>query len=67
MKNDVMPSIIKMERELLNRLVSEVKETVATEVHLPKTKKNVFRVVDLWNIQRRMRSANSLRRVPYSL
>lgn len=62
MKNDVIPSIVKMEKELLKRLVTEVKETVATDVHVPKAKKNAFSVVDLWNIQRNMKSASRLRR-----
>ncbi len=62
MKNDVMPSIVRMEKEVLKRLVTEVKETVASDVHVPKAKKNAFRVVDLWNIQRNMKSANRPRK-----
>jgi len=62
MKNDVMPSVVQMEAELLQRLVTEVKETVATDVHVPKAKKNVLRVVDVWNIQRNMKSASRRRK-----
>ena len=62
MKNDVMPSVVQMEPELLKRLVTEVKETVAIDVHTTKAKKNALRVVDLWNIQRNVRSANRMRK-----
>lgn len=62
MKNDVMPSIVQMEPEVLKRLVSEVKETVATDIHVPKAKKNALRVVDLWNIQRNVKSASRMRK-----
>ena len=60
MKNDVMPSVVQMEPELLERLVTEVKETVASDVCVPQAKKGTFGVVDLWNIQRNMKSANRL-------
>jgi hypothetical protein len=62
MKNDVMPSIVQMEAELLKRLVIEVKETVATDLNLAQGKKSTFSVVDLWNIQRKAKSASSIRR-----
>ena len=62
MKNDVMPSVVRMERELLKRLVTEVKETVAIDVKAPQAKRNTLRVVDLWNIQRNARSARSMRK-----
>jgi hypothetical protein len=56
MKNDVMPSIVQMEPGVLKNLVTEVKETVATGIVLPKSKKR-FGLADLWNIQRNNRSA----------
>ena len=62
MKNDVMPSVVQMEPELLKRLVTEVKETVAIDVQTPKAKRNALKVVDLWNIQRSMKSASSMRK-----
>jgi hypothetical protein len=62
MKNDVMPSVVQMEPELLKRLVTEVKETVAIDVQAPKAKRNALKVVDVWNIQRSMRSASSMRK-----
>jgi hypothetical protein len=62
MKNDVMPSVVQMEPELLKRLVTEVKETVAVDVKVPQAKRNTLRVVDLWNIQRNIKSAGSMRK-----
>jgi hypothetical protein len=56
MKNDVMPSIVQMEPGVLKNLVTEVKETVATGIVLPKPKKT-FGAADLWNIRRNARSA----------
>ena len=65
MTSNVMPSIVKMEAEVLKQLVAEVKETIATDLSLDETTKNSsFRAVDLWNIQRKMKSAHlSFRRV----
>lgn len=58
MKSNVMPSIVKIEANELEKLVQEVKETVATDVIRVKKAKRVFSVVDLWNIQRRMKTAS---------
>lgn len=55
--DNVMPSIVQLEVEVFNNLVKEVKETVATDVALAGTRKPVFRVIDLWSIQRKMKSA----------
>ena len=62
MKNDVMPSIVQMEAEELKQLTAEVKETIATNIKLEKTKTNnrSFGIVDLWNIRRNARSASSM-------
>jgi len=58
MKSSVMPSIVQMEEELLKQLVTEVKETVATDFQMRKTaKKPSFGTLDLWNIQRKKKSA----------
>jgi hypothetical protein len=46
-----------MEADILKRLVTEVPETVATDVQLSKAKKNTFGVVSLWNIRRNSRYA----------
>jgi hypothetical protein len=64
MTSNVMPSIIQIEEESLKKLVTEVKETLATDLNLetrtPKNKK--FGIVDMWNCQRNVRTAVSMRR-----
>lgn len=62
MKNDVMPSVIRMDAEALKTLLTEVKETVATDYKLPEQPKRSFGMVDLWNIRRNAKSASSLMR-----
>ena len=64
MNSNVMPSIVQIEEGKLRNLVSEVKETVATDINLqsPGTKQKKFGIVDLWRIQNKMRTATSLRR-----
>jgi len=57
MKLDVKPSFIKMEKETLDQLVTEVKETIAV-VDLNKKRKRSFGLVDLWNIRRNAKSAS---------
>ena len=57
MKSDLVHSIVQMEADVLKRLVTEVPETVAMDVQLPKEKKNSFGVVSLWNIRRNSRYA----------
>jgi len=48
-----------MESGELKELVTEVKETIASNVN----EKYVFSAADLWNIQKSMRTAQSLRRI----
>ena len=60
MENDVMPSIVQMEYGVLKELLTEVKETLATDVKLSEPKKKVFGIVDLWNIRRNNKTASRL-------
>ncbi|MFC0776192.1 hypothetical protein [Terrimonas alba] len=60
MKSDVMPSLIQMEYGVLKELLTEVKETVATDVKLPEPKKKTFGIVDLWSIRRNNKTASRL-------
>ena len=64
MTSNVMPSIVQIEEESLKHLVTEVKETLATNIKLqPATLKNKrFGIVDMWNCQRNIRTAASMRR-----
>ena len=50
-----MPSRVQMEADLLNNLLNEVKETVATELVISGTKSNALKAVDFWKIQRNAR------------
>ena len=59
MKNDVMPSIVQMAPDELKVLLTEVKETVATGIVMPKTVKKSFSAADLWSIRRNATSAVS--------
>lgn len=62
--SNVMTSIVQIEKEELRQLVTEVKETLATnlqlEVKSAKTKR--FTTIDLWKCQNKMRTASTLRR-----
>jgi len=59
MNSGIMPSRVQMEPILLQQLVAEVKETIATGVNGPATPKpSCFKAINLWNIQRRGRYAN---------
>ena len=64
MNSNVMPSIVQIEKENLEKLVTQVKETLATNINLQPTKiKNKrFGIVDLWNCQRNVRTAASMRK-----
>lgn len=64
MKSNVMPSIVKIEANELQQLVTEVRETVATGVVNVKRKKRKqsFGVVDMWKIRRGMKTATASRR-----
>ena len=59
MKNDVMPSIVRMEQELLEKLVVEVKETIATGIVMPNASMRSFGIVDMWNIRKQRRYTGS--------
>ena len=64
MNSNVMPSIVQIEKENLEKLVTQVKETLATNINLQPTKiKNKsFGIVDMWNCQRNARTAVSMRK-----
>jgi len=58
MKSIVMPSIVQMERKAFEQLITEVPETLAPDARFSKPAKSSFGIVDLWNIQRKMKSAH---------
>ena len=57
MKIDLTPSIVQMEPEVLNNLVREVKETLATDIKMPKAKQQLFTYAQLWTIRRNSSTA----------
>ena len=61
MKSDVRDSYVQMEPAILKNLVSEVKETVATEVAAEKENRSSFGLVDMWNIRKHGRYASKPR------
>ena len=61
MKSDVQDSYVQMEPAILKQLVTEVNETVATEVAEEKEEKSSFSAVDLWNIRKHGRYAGKPR------
>jgi len=59
MNSDVMPSIVRMEQDLLQKLVTEVRETVAQGYVMHQAHRRSFGVVDMWNIQRNRKYTGS--------
>ena len=55
MKSDVMPSIIQMEYGVLQDLLTEVKETVATDLSLTGSKNKALKAIDFWKFSRNNR------------
>lgn len=65
MNSNVMPSRVQMEQEVLQRLVKEVKETVATDLKPAAANDSSLKAIDFWGIRRNRRAAASfLRRGP---
>jgi hypothetical protein len=59
MKGETMPSMVQLKEETLQQLTTEVKETIALSKDAAESSNKNFGVVDLWNRQRKMRSASS--------
>lgn len=64
MNSNVMPSIVQIEKGNLKKLVEEVKETLATNINAGPLgrKQRSFGIVDLWNRQKSLRTATSMRK-----
>ena len=60
MKNVVSAFFDQLEKDVLERLCAEVKETVATGLAYPETKvkNNSFGIVDLWGMRKNRRTAS---------
>ena len=61
MKLDVKPSFVKVEKETLDQLVTEVKETIAV-IDVNKKNKGSFGLIDIWNIRKNGKSASGMMR-----
>ncbi len=63
MKTNVMPSIVKIEKDELSKLMTQVDEKLATNLIVKQSpiKRKRFGVVDLWNCRRSIRSHNIIR------
>jgi hypothetical protein len=61
MKQDVMPSVVQMDSEMLKKLTTEVKETLATGIDMPAQKKR-FTLVNLWKIHQAKRTPTRITR-----
>ncbi|MFI5152561.1 MAG: hypothetical protein ACHQET_04460 [Chitinophagales bacterium] len=57
-----MSSVIQMQGKEVQQTAKVAKSNVVTGTKGPKKSGNSFKVVDLWNIQRNVKSANSLLR-----
>ena len=65
MNSNLMHSRVQLEKDILKRLVTEVRETVATDVQCAKAKKtSSFGALNLWNLRRNTRSARQVMRQP---
>jgi hypothetical protein len=57
MKGNLMSALVELDNETLQYLVAEVKETVATDVELVKPETSNIKVVDLWKMNKKRKSA----------
>lgn len=58
MKTNVTNPIVQMEPVILQQLMTEVKETVATDFEMS-AKSSSFKAINLWNIRRNGRIINN--------
>ena len=63
MINDTKTAVVQMEANVLAELLTEVKETIASDINLNVlvSKKHRYGIVDLWNMRRNSRTASARR------
>lgn len=63
MRNDTKTAVVQMEANVLAELLTEVKETIASDINLNVlvSKKHHYGIVDLWNMRRNSRTASGRR------
>ncbi len=65
MTSNVMHRRVQMEPTILKNLVTEVKETVATDLEMPGARKSTFGILNLWDMRRNRRyAAHNTRKQP---
>ena len=60
MNTTITTAHVQMHPDELKKLVTEVKETVATDLDINQTVKPTFSEIDIWNIRRSMKTARML-------
>jgi hypothetical protein len=64
MKSNLKHSRVQLEENILEGLVTEVKETLARDVNMPETKKSSFGALDMWAMRRKTRYVAHTRKTP---
>jgi|HubBroStandDraft_6_1064221.scaffolds.fasta_scaffold1873314_1 hypothetical protein len=64
MKSEATHSRVQLESNILEGLVTEVKETVARDVKMPEAKKSTFGALDMWAMRRKTRYVAYTRKKP---
>ncbi len=62
MKSIIMPVHEQLDEKTKDQLFNEVKETIAKTTIVKDQKKNTFTVQDMWNRQRKAKSASAMMR-----
>lgn len=63
MNTDSMHKVVRLDENELQQLIQEVKETLASSpIYESESEKNLFTAVDMWNVQRQVRSASRMMR-----
>ncbi|MBS1576850.1 MAG: hypothetical protein JST09_16250 [Bacteroidetes bacterium] len=63
MNTDSMQKVVRLDENELQQLTQEVKETLAsTPIYESENEKNLFTAIDMWNMQRQVRSASLMMR-----
>ncbi len=64
MNSEVMHSRVQLDEPIRKQLMTEVKETVATDVAFTRAPKNSFSALNLWSLRRSGRFSASTRKQP---
>ncbi|MGC4034950.1 MAG: hypothetical protein QM764_03240 [Chitinophagaceae bacterium] len=62
MNTDSMHRVVRLDEQELQELTQEVKETLASSPIQKENEKNLFTAMDMWNVQRSVRSASLMMR-----